>query len=112
MMNKEKQIIEEMAYDICVDRKANFADGCRVCSHHENRCLYQDIACSLYNKGYRKQSENMVEVVRCKDCKHYCLSDFRKPNEPRWCELSRDGEEYPKPNDFCSRGAKMKGGAE
>lgn len=26
------------------------------------------IAETLYNAGYRKQSENAVEVVRCKDC--------------------------------------------
>ena len=55
-MDREKQIIEQMAYDICVNRKANFADGCRVCSHHE-RCIYQDIASALYREGYRKQSE-------------------------------------------------------
>lgn len=55
-MSREKQIIEQMAYDICVNRKANFADGCRVCSHHE-RCIYQDIASALYREDYRKQRE-------------------------------------------------------
>ena len=60
-MSKEKQIIEEMAYDICKSRKANWADGCRVCSHHE-RCIYQDVAYALYNAGYRKQSEVAREI--------------------------------------------------
>lgn len=53
-MTEEKQI-EEMAFDICVARKANYSDGCRVCSKNES-CLYQDIACDLYRAGYRKQS--------------------------------------------------------
>jgi hypothetical protein len=52
---------------------------------------------------------DVVEVVRCKDCKHYCLSDYRKPNEPRWCEKFEDGNYFPKPTDFCSLGAKMDG---
>lgn len=47
---------------------------------------------------------DVVEVVRCKDCKHYCLSDFRKPNEPRWCELFNDGYFYPKEDFYCSYG--------
>ena len=49
-------------------------------------------------------ANDVVKVVRCKDCKHYCLSDFRKPNEPKWCELSQEQNEYPNPNDFCSYG--------
>ena len=53
--------------------------------------------------------ENMVEVVRCKDCKHYCLSYSAKPNEARWCELSIEQNEYPKPNDFCSYGEREDG---
>lgn len=36
---------------------------------------------AIYTAGYRKQSENMVEVVRCKDCKH--------------CTLTEDGEYNP-----------------
>ena len=88
-MSKEKQMIEEMACFICESRKANWADGCRVCNHHENRCLYQDIACSLYNAGYRKQSE----LTPCDVCK------FNPPT-------SGDN----KPCLICP--AQMKGGAE
>lgn len=47
---------------------------------------------------------DVVEVVKCKDCKHYCLSDFRKPNEPRWCELINDGYFYPKEDFYCGFG--------
>lgn len=56
---------------------------------------------------------DVVEVVRCKDCKHYCLSDFRKPEEHRWCEQICNGDYYPEPTDFCSYGErtiKMTGG--
>ena len=55
MIDRKKQI-EEMALDICISRHACNADTCRKCNQHE-RCLYQDIAYALYNKGYRKQSE-------------------------------------------------------
>ena len=69
----------------------------------------EDVAYDLVDKA---PAADVVEVVRCKDCKHYCLSDYRKPNEPRWCELSREQDEYPKPNDFCSYGEKMDGKGE
>lgn len=64
-MNKEKQI-EEMATLI-----------------YDNRPIPQiwnedadSIAETLYNAGYRKQSENMVEVVRCKDCQRKQIDAF------------------------------------
>ena len=34
-----------------------------------------DIAEQLYNAGYRKQSENTVEVIRCKDCRYFGRKD-------------------------------------
>ena len=103
-MSREKQI-EEMAHFICESRKANWADGCRACSHHENRCLYQDIACSLYNAGYRKQSEGEwiykyahQDIAYCSSCNFYCQD---KINNVSYCY------------HFCPNcGAKMKGGAE
>ena len=110
-MSKEKQI-EKMAHDICESRKANFADGCRVCNYHENRCLYQDIACALFKLGYRKQSEGewlgdadgyadgefVYDVWHCSECNH-CIDDGTDDADllPNYC-----------PN--C--GARMKGGAE
>ena len=45
-----------------------------------------------------------VEIVRCRDCVHYCLDDFQEIDESHWCELSREQNEYPKPDDFCSYG--------
>ena len=104
-MSKEKRI-EEMAYDICVSRKANYADGCRVCSHHENGCLYQDIACSLYTAGYRKQSEGeWIEHIEKLD---WCEDDVEVYYECSCCGAN-DGGKAP----YCANcGAKMKGGVE
>jgi len=43
-----------------------------------------------------------VEIVRCKDCKHY---EIHKPSVTLNCE--REGRIYPMmPNDFCSYGEK------
>ena len=45
---------------------------------------------------------DVVQVVRCKDCKHYYFADNRIPQEQRYvCEIS--GEIW-NPNDFCSYG--------
>lgn len=55
-MSKEKQI-EELTADIA--NMPNSVD-----------CIVAE-AEYLYGKGYRKQSEDTVEVVRCKDCEYY-----------------------------------------
>lgn len=47
-------------------------------------------------------SADVVEVVRCKDCKHYYFADNRIPQEQRYvCDL--DGDRW-KPDNFCSYG--------
>ena len=67
------------------------------------------IATVLYNAGYRKQSENTVEVVRCKDCEYYKQNPYSLDKEMMcmcWADwLPTDAD------DFCSYG-KMKGGTE
>lgn len=51
----------------------------------------------------RLPAEDVVEVVRCKDCKHY--HEF----EEYWdCRLSR-GLSDVYPNDFCSYGERKEG---
>ena len=64
LMSMEKQI-EEMTRDMCDScREAVITEECRL-----NCCDgVRQHAEALYAKGYRKQSENTVEVVRCKDC--------------------------------------------
>jgi hypothetical protein len=48
---------------------------------------------------------DVVEVVRCKDCKYY---EIHKPSVTLNCE--RGGRMIPmNPDDFCSYGAKMDG---
>ena len=47
-------------------------------------------------------SADVVQVVRCKDCKHFYFADNRIPQEQRYvCEIS--GEIW-KPDSFCSYG--------
>lgn len=59
-----------------------------------------DIAKILYAKCYRKQSDDTVEVVRCKDCGHkgsaFCMAgDFplTKENENCYCSYGARREE-------------------
>ena len=70
---------------------------------------------ALYNAGYRKQKEDTVEVVRCKDCKFNVANMEKDPlditdysGDDIVCSyFMTDGLE---PADFCSCGeAKMKG---
>lgn len=43
---------------------------------------------------------DVVEVVRCKDCKHYYFAENRIPQEQRYvCDL--DGDRW-NPDSFCS----------
>ena len=52
--------------------------------------------------GMREQLENCVEVVRCKDCKHYKQNPWSNEENMMcmcWCDwLATD------PDDFCSSG--------
>lgn len=84
---------------------------CEKCIHGEvcadRRWMDRDDERALVECCNFKDTADVVEVVRCKDCVHYCLSDYRKPNEPKWCDLSRNQNEYPEPNDFCSYGEKF-----
>ena len=68
-----------------------------------------ETATNLYNAGYRKQSENTVEVVRCKDCKYFKMAG----TTPR-CNFYKGLATTVNPQtDYCSYGEpKMKGGAE
>lgn len=63
-MSREKQI-EEIAKDLCNSTMCDLEtyNSCRKSRGNCSRC--QRVAEDLYNAGYRKQSENMVEVF-CK----------------------------------------------
>ena len=94
-MSKEKQIeemVELLHPDRCFDgdisdcRKMDSCDRCK--------------AARLYDAGYRKQSDNTVEVVRCKDCR---FNTFTQPNGTIHCHV--DGNvRFSKQDDFCNKG--------
>lgn len=109
-MSRDKQI-EEMAKVIASVPPLEFAVGGRCQGKH----IYtlNKFAETLYEAGYRKQSEDTVEVVRCKDCKHYKPQTLSKrwENKTKYC--CRGTTVKVKDNDFCSYGEpKMKGGGE
>lgn len=107
----DKQAVEEMAFDICQARRANYADGCRVCCYHEV-CIYQEISSILYTAGYRRQSEGewtpadylydddgKWQTYRCSSCG--CTT------ESYFLDVRDVLHKY----KFCPQcGAKMKGG--
>ena len=101
-MSKEKQI-EEMAEIMshscegeCFTNKDGLTD-CAVCE-----------ACLLYEAGYRKQSENLMAVVRCCDCKYCEVVIDSIIDEPKYFCTRIVGSIPIDPTDYCSR-AKMKG---
>ena len=59
-------------------------------------------ACAEVHRINALPSADVVQVVRCKDCKHYYFADNRIPQEQCYvCEIS--GEIW-KPDSFCSYG--------
>ena len=42
------------------------------------------------------------EIIRCRDCKHYCYAENRIPQE-QWCACDISEETW-QPDDFCSYG--------
>ena len=108
----EKKQIEKMAELMC----NIYADGIctvddMVCDHN---CGWKQTAKRLYNAGYRKQSEDTVEVVRCKDCVYFKQSvSALFPHASAFvCDCPYGLQRNVNENDFCCHGAKMKGGAE
>lgn len=77
-MNKEKQI-EEMAKVIASVPPIEFPIGSRMQGRH----IYTTtkIAEHLYTAGYRKQSENTVELPCKVGDKVWCISNYAKPKE-------------------------------
>ena len=107
-MNKDKQIEETyIVNNEQIEEMANFLWK-NTLIHTEDLC--HDVSETLYNAGYRKQSENMVEVVRCKDCVYKVVTvDVGYDPHDIVCNFhASDGFDE---TDFCSFG-KMKGGAE
>ena len=98
----EKVQIEEMSKTICSHYEPNHL-GCGRCPD----CWARDEAKKLHAAGYRKQSEDTVEVVRCKDCINRVEFDTNKYH----CELTGY---YCGEMGYCSDGVRknVKGGAE
>lgn len=111
MNDKEKQI-EEMALTLS---EGGCGKECDCIQGDKFNCHLLYSASVLYNAGYRKQSENTVEVVRCKDCEYWTEVSFDAITEWHWGECRKPLGDYrdcdTAEHDFCSY-AKMKGGAE
>ena len=81
---------------------------CASCLHY-NACLinseYVPSPCRAYenNAGYRKQSEDTVEVVRCKDCAYMQESSI---TDRIFCTYEKCIEVSQ--NHFCSWGTPMR----
>lgn len=102
-MNKERKLYFEfkpMADDLRKAEHWEDLDG----ALNRNKTMQ-----NLYKMGYRKQSENTVEVVRCKDCRWFQRENW--DGEILYgCDCS-SGMNDITPDDYCSCGEpKMKDG--
>lgn len=101
-MSKEKQMIEEIALAICESRGVKEVDSCLKCGRHAD-CLYQEIACAVYNADYRRQSEVINDFVK------RLLDAFPEANRDARCPAIY----YDDYREIIEElAAKMKGGAE
>ena len=81
------------AFDCCAKMSEFIEDLLLVKS-----CYYKDDVCP--NCRYFEEKEDVVPVVRCKDCKYY---EIHKPSVTLNCE--RGGRLVPMmPDDYCSYG--------
>ena len=108
----------------CLDEKYG-GFSCFGCDYLDKGYCQHDIerATGLYNADYRKQSENTVKVIKCKDCGYffpYTEDDKADGNDVQGADgvcymrvVNSDNRQFCacKYDDFCSY-AKMKGGAE
>ena len=109
-MSREKQI-EEMARTMCRNYQPNgncFA-GDELCGLE---CVYGYCAERIYCAGYRRQSEDTVEVIRCKDCMYLEERHYEELGDIPYIKLTCKWSNYShQPNDYCSLAEpKMKGG--
>lgn len=107
-MSKEKQIEETIEYlnnAINVERNSYFGKGCITMPLIEADKILDIL------QGYRKQSEDTVEVVRCKDCVYFKQSvSALFPHASAFvCDCPYGLQKNVSENDFCCHGAKMKG---
>lgn len=103
-MSREKQI-EEMARVMCGREKS-----CLICPI-ESPCLMRNCAHLLYAEGYRKQSENVIELPCAIGTTIYELC-YEKEDPCSWCEHDHSGfgdyicdfdySPYPQVKDFMS----------
>ena len=56
----------------------------------------QEIVCKVYDLIYKQPIADVVEVVRCKDCKYFLLHKLAcvYPNHNGWCTV----------DDYCNYG--------
>ena len=98
-MEKQEQV-KKMAQDIC-----RLGKPCEKCSAYPDACKALTYAERFYDANYRKQTENTVEVVRCKDCiKGH--KKFIRHQEVVECQMYHhdDSRQYKYPMHYCAHG--------
>lgn len=99
-MNREKQIIKEMAKDLCKNTVCGL-DEWNDCSLREGYCVRcVNLAENLYNAGYRKQKQGYWKVIKdypsyiCSVCGAVFYEDVREWNGcPKCLSAMKGGAE-------------------
>lgn len=80
-----------------------------ICFNFPKKCEECNAISDIYNHYPCFKNKDVIEVVRCKDCKHWnCAS---RVTEHMGCDIfcGAYGREYPTlPEDFCSYGERRK----
>ena len=81
----------------------------RLCSTCVGRCAKP---CCEWELIVVAPTVDAVEVVRCKDCKHFRSETFKSGMVATWCHLHSgwDYEQDVKPYDYCSDGERREDG--
>lgn len=88
-----------------IEREAALAALCSGCdkmvpSDEREPCRYRFTGCMEYYNIFALAAADVVEVVRCKDCK-YCI---KEDDYEFWCNGFCSPARLVNPEDFCSHG--------
>ena len=93
-----------------IDADACLHDMCKRCNIENEGCPCEPADCFIYNVLENQTTVDAVEVVRCKDCKHYKTqkkSAHWNNSTPYCCRCT---VVKVNPNDFCSYGERKADG--
>lgn len=89
-----------------IERMSAIATACKGCNKEFPNEPCEPSECYIQQGLFNVTAADVVEVVRCKDCKHYKTRSQSAKWKPKAPCCTRAANIFTKPDDFCSYGEK------